>query len=386
VAGRFALRFEWRRVVCFFLVLAGVLLSLAAVRAAEKTYVVYVVCEGADRVVQVRFAGGGGRVEKEISTAAIASDISGPHGITAAPDRSAYYVTLGHGRPFGSVQKYAAEGDKLVGGVGLGNFPATLDVTPDGNFLFAVNFNLHGDMVDSSVSVVETSAMLEVARIPTCVMPHGSRINAVGTRHYSVCMMDDTLVEIDTRRMRVARYFRLTKGAEAGFVVDAEAKTSASTSVIPPAMKSDCSPTWAQPSMDDRKIYVACNKSNEIVEVDPELWRITRRFKAGNGVYNLAVSGDQRLIATNKRDTSVSVFDLTSGKEIARVPTRGTIVHGVVVSPDDRYAFVTTEGVGTASGTVERLDLRTLRMAGAVETPPQAAGIAFWKIEPSIVN
>jgi DNA-binding beta-propeller fold protein YncE len=380
------LRFEWRRVVCFGVVLAGSLCSLAASRAAEKSYVVYVVCEGADRLVRVRFDRGGGRVEKEISTAAIASDISGPHGIAAAPDRSAYYVTLGHGRPFGSAQKYSGSEDKLLGEVPLGNFPATVDVTPDGNFILAVNFNLHGDMVASSVSVVETSAMLEVARIPTCVMPHGSRINAAGTRQYSVCMMDDTLVEIDTRTLRVARYFRLTKGAEAGFVVDAEAKTSTSSSAIPPFMKNNCSPTWAQPSLDGAKIYVACNKSNEIVEVDAATWRVTRRFPTRNGVYNLAVTGDRRLIATNKRDASVSVFDLASGKETTRIPTRGTIVHGVVVSPDDRYAFVTTEGVGTASGTVERLDLRTLRMDGTVDVPPQAAGIAFWRIEPSTTN
>ena len=68
-----------------------------------------------------------------------------------------------------------------------------------------MNFNLHGDMVPSSVSVVATDEMLEVARIPTCVMPHGSRLNAQGTKHYSACMMDDELVEIDTRTLAVSR-------------------------------------------------------------------------------------------------------------------------------------------------------------------------------------
>lgn len=354
----------------------------------------YVVCEGADRVVLVRFGAAGGRVEKDISTATIASDISGPHGIVAAPDRSAYYVTLGHGRPFGSAQKYSAGEDKLRGEVTLGNFPATVDVTPDGNFIFAVNFNLHGDMVASSVSVVETSAMLEVARIPTCVMPHGSRINPAGTEQYSACMMNDTLVEIDTRALRVARYFRLTRGEEKGTVVsanDAKARASGAggglgASVISTVMRNECSPTWAQPSADGHQIYVACNKSNEIVEVDADTWSLVRRLPAGKGVYNLAVTGDQRLVATNKRDASASVFDLKDGKEIARVATRGTIVHGVVVSPDNRYAFITTEGVGTAPGTVERLNLRTLKMDGVVDVPPQAAGIAFWKIEPETAN
>ena len=95
-------------------------------------------------------------------------------------------------------------------------FPATAQVTPDGEFAFVVNFNLHGDRVPSSVSVVATDGMLEVARIPTCLMPHGSRINAQGTKHYSACMMDDTLVEIDTRTLKVARHFTVTKGSEAG--------------------------------------------------------------------------------------------------------------------------------------------------------------------------
>lgn len=362
-----------RRRGCAFAV--ALLMLSGPLCAAQSDYIVYLVCESGDRIVRARFGPTGARIEKEVSTSVIASDISGPHGIAAAPDRRAYYVTLGHGRPFGSAQKYSVPDDKLRRQTTLGMFPATADVTPDGNFLFAVNFNLHGDMVASSVSVVETSEMAEIARIPTCVMPHGSRINPQGTRHYSACMMDDLLVEIDTTALRVSRTFRVTKGAEEGFTGSPRPHDAAHT--IPNA----CSPTWAQPSADGGKIYVACNKSNEIVEVDAASWRVLRRFPARDGVYNLAVTGDNRLVATNKRDGSVSVFDLKSGGETARVPTRGKVVHGVVVSPDNRYAIITTEGVGTGPGTVEMLDLDRLRMATTLDVPPQAAGIAFWKME-----
>jgi hypothetical protein len=31
-------------------------------------------------------------------------------------------------------------------------------------------------------------------------------------------------------------------------------------------------------------------------------------------------------------------------RELARIPTKRRIVHGVAVSPDDRYAFVSVEG------------------------------------------
>jgi DNA-binding beta-propeller fold protein YncE len=58
-------------------------------------------------------------------------------------------------------------------------------------------------------------------------------------------------------------------------------------------------------------------------------------------------------------------------------------VHGAVVSPDDRYAFVSVEGVGSEPGTVEVIDLRSLKTIATVDVGPQAAGIDFWKMEPS---
>ena len=65
----------------------------------------------------------------------------------------------------------------------LGNFPATTQVSPDGSLVFVVNFNLHGEMVASDVSVVSADEMVEIARIPTCTMPHGSRLST--RRHAS---------------------------------------------------------------------------------------------------------------------------------------------------------------------------------------------------------
>lgn len=144
-----------------------------------------------------------------------------------------------------------------------------------------------------------------------------------------------------------------------------------------------CAPTWAQPSWDGAKLYVACNGSNEIVEIDVQSWSLARRIPAGDGVYNLAVTRDgRRLIATNKRGQSVSVIDLPTGRELARIPTIRKVVHGVVIAPDDRYAFVSVEGIGSQPGTVEVIDLATLRRVAAVDVGQQAGGIDFWRTEP----
>jgi len=366
--------------------------SAFAQKAPEQDYLIYVLSESADKVALIRFGPQGARIEREFATGLMEPDIDGPHGISVSPDKEHYFVSLAHGRPFGTVWKYSTKDDKVIGKVTLGLFPATMDVSPDGSFLYVVNFNLHGDMVPSSVSVVLADRMLEIKRIPTCVMPHGSRFNPQGTKHYSACMMDDMLVEIDTATLKVSRHFLLTKGKEAAMNGSPEMNAKAGHAQrdsgghgLEPPKPGDvsCSPTWAQPSADGAFVYVACNKSSEIVEVDAKNWKITRRIETGPGVYNLAATKDGRLIATNKRGPSVSVYDLKSGKELARVPTKRKVVHGAVVSPDNRYAFISVEGVGSEPGTVEIIDLESLKTVAVVDVAQQAAGIDFLRMEPA---
>jgi DNA-binding beta-propeller fold protein YncE len=374
--------------------------SVAAQTKPDKDYLVYVVSESADKIALIRFGPNGARIDHQVETGDMPVDIDGPHGIVISPDRKSYYVSIAHGRPFGTIWKYSTKDDRVEGKATLGYFPATVDVTPDGSFLFVVNFNLHGDMVPSSVSVVSTATMTEIARIQTCTMPHGSRLNPQGTKQYSACMMDDMLVEIDTRTLKVARHFIVTKGHEIGMngapKLAPKLKTDSMASM--PGMKdmgghgmeppqpgdNSCSPTWAQPSADGASIYVACNKSSEIVEINVNTWQQVRRIPARAGVYNLGITHDgTRLLATNKRDQSVSIYDLKSGKELVRLPTKRKVLHGVAVSPDDLYAFVTVEGVGSEPGTVEIIDLKALQTVATVDVGAEAAGVDFFKTEPA---
>ena len=377
--------------IVVFLISLFPLTSLAQT-STTKEYLLYVLSESADKISLVRFGPNGARIDHQIDTGDMPIDIDGPHGIVISPDRSFYYVSIAHGRPFGTVWKYATKDDAVLGKTTLGNFPATLDITPDGNFLFVVNFNLHGDTVPSTVSVVSTQTMTEIARVPTCTMPHGSRLNPQGTKQYSACMMDDMLVEIDTRSLKVARHFIITKNKEMGLPgppnvhptsMQAMPGMSGHGSEPPKPGDHSCSPTWAEPSGDGSSIFVACNASNEIVEINANTWQLVRRIPARNGVYNLEATHDgSKLIATNKRDQSVSIYDLKTGRELARVPTKRKVLHGVVVSPDDAYAFVTVEGIGSEPGTLEVIDLATLKTVTTLDLPPGAAGIDFYKTIP----
>jgi DNA-binding beta-propeller fold protein YncE len=247
-------------------------------------------------------------------------------------------------------------------------------------------------MVPSSVSVVYTDGMVEVARIPTCVMPHGSRLNAQGTKHYSVCMMNDALVEIDAQTFKVSRHFMLKKGSEHGMDGPVAAASGGAMDhdmgghgmAAPKPGDVSCSPTWAQPSADGASVFVACNKSSEIVEIDATTWSLRRRIPTGDGVYNLAATHDGKLlIGTNKRGQSASIIDVASGKELARIPTTRKVASGVAVSSDDRYAFISIEGVGSQPGTVDIIDLASRQKVASVDVGQQAGGIDFWKIVPA---
>ena len=372
--------------VCCALAHLAVRVDGQAASAPAREYRAYVASEAADLISVVRFGPQGLTLDRTIPTGLMPNDIDGPHGVAFAPDGKSYFVSLAHGQPFGSVWKYSVEGDKVLGQVTLGMFPATMQVTPDGEFLYVVNFNLHGDRVPSSVSVVATDGLLEVGRIRTCLMPHGSRINPQGTKQYSACMMDDTLVEIDTGTLKVSRHFTLVPGHEAGHMGvpplgapaggDHAAHAAGHGSEPPPPGAKTCSPTWAQPSSDGRRIFVACNAASDIVEIDSDAWTVVRHIPAGPGVYNLAVTRDGRLlIASNRRGQSVSVIEIASGRELVRLPTRRRVVHGIAVTGDDRFAFVTAEGVSAEPGTVDVIDLAALTTVATLDLAPQAGGV-----------
>lgn len=374
----------------------------------DTSYWVYVLAESADRIHQIRFGPGGAEVERSLPIGMFPVMMEGPHGIQVSPRGDHFYVTTGHGIPDGKFWKFDVEsGRPVTDAIDLGRFPATLDVTPDGLYAFVVNFNLHGEMIPSTVSTIYLPSFTEVAQTETCTMPHGSRVSPDGRHHYSVCMMDDQLVEISTRDFLVSRRFSLVQGAEGPLEVGEVAAESRDHGQADPAAHGDhqdhgpheggdraahdpagegahhstCTPTWVDPSPDNQRLYVACSATDEVLEIDRESWELLRRFPTGRGPYNLEVTPDQRLIVvTLKQGDGVEFLDRESGESLATVQSSTRVTHGVVVSPDSRYAFVSVEGIGAEPGKVDIYDLQTFERVESVEVRQQAAGIAFLRM------
>ncbi len=349
-------------------------------------YWAFVANESSDLVSLVRFGPDGAALERDLEVGIMPADLDGAHGIRVSPDGRYVYVSLAHGTPFGRLWKLSTASGVLVDSLTVGLFPATIAVTPDASMGFVVNFNLHGNPVPSSVSAVFLPEMIEIQRIETCLKPHGSRVNLAGTLHYSACAGDDYLVEISVEGLKVRRALKLTPGAERVLpapYAEAEAEEGEARGSAGQGDAPVCGPTWVTPAFDDRHLYVACNKYGDVVELDATDLAVTRRFKGGKAPYNLAVTSDGRLLlATNKKEQSVSIFDLESGEELARVRTTQPITHGVTVTPDNRYALVSNEAIGATLGTVDVIDLEALQLVASTEVHHQPGGIDFWKFEP----
>ncbi|MEQ9403471.1 MAG: YncE family protein [Cyclobacteriaceae bacterium] len=359
--------------------------------AISQNYYVYVTAESEDEVSLIKFDGKNATIEKTIVVGVWPAEIEGPHGINVSPDGKYWYLSLAHGNPYGTLYKYSTETNEVVDTVMLGLFPASLQVSTATGLLYCVNFNLHGDMVPSTVSVVDPELMMEVKRIETGVMPHGSRISSDGMYHYSVGMMSGELFEISTTKMKVSRVLNLDGKkempmADTGGGMDHSqmdhSKMDHSKMDMGGMSHSAVKPTWVIPHPTNNKVYVAGNGSDEILEVDLEKWEITNRLKTGKAPYNVDISPDGRyLVATYKGSAETGVWDLKKGKELARVKNTRKVTHGVSISSDSKYAFVSVEGIGGEPGTMDVIDIKKATKVASVDMGKQAGGIIFWKMD-----
>jgi len=373
------------------LILSLALMMSVAVLQAQNYYV-YVTAESDDQVALVKFDGKKAETVKNIDVGVWPAEIEGPHGITVGPKGDYWYLSLAHGNPYGTLYKFKTGTDEVVGTTELGLFPASMQVSAATGLLYCVNFNLHGDMVPSSVSVVDVETMTELDQITTGAMPHGSRLSSNGLKHYSVAMMSGELFEIDAIGLKVSKAFDLDKASASLMSGEMDhSKMDHSKMDHGDGMKgmaemegmkhSAFKPTWVSPHPSKDLVYVAGNGAAEVLEIDTKEWKATRKFKTGKGPYNIDLSPDGKfMVVSYKSDAQTGIWDLTTGEEVARLDNSQRVTHGVAISTDGKYAFVSVEGVQGDPGMVDIIDLQTLKVVDTAYLGKQAGGIAFWKV------
>src|SRR5712691_10139126 len=118
--------------------LGGVVALLTGLAAASAPpgYRILVASESGDIVTQLSWDGTTSAAAKVVPGGIMPADIDGPHNVAVAPDGSAWYVTIAHGTPYGSLWKMSAGTDSLLGRAPVEMFPTTIALTPEGALAF----------------------------------------------------------------------------------------------------------------------------------------------------------------------------------------------------------------------------------------------------------
>jgi YVTN family beta-propeller protein len=360
---------------------AAALLGSLALISPPPGYRILVASESGDIVTELAWDGRTLTTVKVVPVGVMPADIDGPHNVTVAPDGSAWFVTIAHGTPFGSLWKFAAGSDSLLGRAQVEMFPTTIALTPDGALAFVANSDFHGDHPRVNVvTVVQTATMTPLTNLPACDMPHGVKVNHTGTLVYVSCMNSDEILEIDRQSFRVRRRHKTGEGMGGHAMSTMHGTAPAS---VPQAAGSgrDCAPTFVSVSPDDKRLYVACNHGNTLQVLDAATLELVKEIPIGAGPYNVEPSVDGRwVLVTNKKAQSVSLVDAQTLSELARIPTSKPLPHGIACSPDGRWAFISAESIGADPGAVDVVDLATRARVASIAVPRQPTGITILPI------
>lgn len=348
------------------------MLSGSVAFPATRGYRILVASESGDIVTQLTWDGTALAVAKVVPVGIMPDEIDGPHNVTVAPDGSAWYVSIAHGTPYGSLWKMKAGTDSLLGRAPLEMFPTTIALTPDGALAFVANSDFHGDHPRMNVvTIVQTATMTPLTNLPACDMPHGVKVNHAGTFVYVSCMNSDEILEVDRQSLRIRRRHKTGESM---------AIHSSGPAAVPPH---DCMPTFVSVSPDDRRLYVACNHGNTLQVLDAGSLDLLKEIPVGAGAYNVEPSPDGRwIIVTNKKAQSISLVDAQTLTETAKIPTTKPLPHGVAYSPEGgdgggHWAFISQESVGNDPGAVDVIDLTTRARVASIPVPRQPTGITI---------
>ncbi len=100
------------------------------------------------------------------------------------------------------------------------------------------------------------------------------------------------------------------------------------------------SPIQMTLSKDGRRLYVACENSNEVLVVDTSQRKVTRSIKVGSEPFGLALNpSESRLYVGNRRDNSVSEIDATASKVLRTVAVPGD-PHQLRTDASGKYLYV----------------------------------------------
>jgi YVTN family beta-propeller protein len=275
------------------------------------------------------------------------------HNIQLSPDGKVVAATLvphtegghgghsdhGDGSP-GKVLFYDAYTNDLLKEVEVGNHPAHVDYSGDGKYVLVTNNE------DNTVSVIDLATYEIVKTIPTGNGPHGFRISADSKFAYIANMGEDTVsvINLETfeeERMKTGNTPVTTGVTKDGKTLAVTLFSENSLAIVDLKTKQvvkvevGIGPAQLYIGPEGKYAYVANqgteeSPSDSMTIVDLETKAVVDEIKTGNGAHGVTVSGDGKFAyVTNMFDNTVSIIDLES--KLVETIDVGEIPNGITI-------------------------------------------------------
>ncbi|MBT2758800.1 YncE family protein [Mesobacillus foraminis] len=224
----------------------------------------------------------------------------------------------GHGKNNGSALFYDTKTNKLIKKVVVGSHPAHIVFTENGKFALVTNNE------DNTVSIIEMESYSVVTSIPTGKGPHGFRISKDGKWAYVANMAEDTISVINLDSLKEEKQIKV-------------GMTPVTTGV----------------TSDGKEMVTTLNGENNLAIVDLETNKV-EKVEVGTWPAQVYIDFHDEFAYVVNQGTkespsnTMSIIALEESKVLSTIET-GKGAHGVVISKDNQFAYVTNMFEDTVS-------------------------------------
>jgi YVTN family beta-propeller protein len=139
-------------------------------------------------------------------------------------------------------------------------------------------------------------------------------------------------------------------------------------------------------SKDGRTLYVSMPQANAVAVIDTAIWKVVDNIDVGLRPARLAMQSDEKYLWVGvdsppgaKNGGGVTVIDTATRKALTNVQT-GEGRHEIVVTPDNRFAFVSNP----SDGTLAVIEVGKLTKAKTLKTGTRPSAMAFSPLSKSL--
>lgn len=229
-----------------------------------------------------------------------------PVGIASSPAGDKLFVTNLNN---GLVKVIDSDTFDILDDINVGGMASNITVSPKGFLAFVTNF---GRGKIGRIDFIDTTSHRIVAEVEVGVRPLAAAVSPLGDQLYVVCAGSNDVWIIDVNQRNVIKTIPVGLG-----------------------------PDGVAISPDGLTLYVANSGTNDLSIIDLLDQREVKRVRVGNKPFSVAVAQDGRIFVVETGDRVVSVYSPEFKKLETLRASRKPI--DVVLSPDDRYAYVTDE-------------------------------------------